>query len=42
MIEVKRCKSKSKGKLKIFTRRAILDQILIVRSLATVPEKGAC
>jgi hypothetical protein len=38
MIEVKRCKRKSKEKLK----KAILDWILIACSPAMAPEKGAC
>jgi hypothetical protein len=41
MIKVKRCKRKSKEKLKkIFTRRVILDWIWIACSPATAPEKG--
>jgi hypothetical protein len=41
--QVKRCKRKSKRKTeKKFTRRAILDWILIACSPATAPEKGAC
>jgi hypothetical protein len=42
MIKVKRCKRKSKEKLKNTNKKGILDRILIACSPATAPEKGAC
>jgi hypothetical protein len=42
MIKVKRCKRKSKEKLKNIHKEAILDWILIACSPAMAPEKGAC
>jgi hypothetical protein len=42
MIKVKRCKRKSKEKLKNNHKKAILDWILIACSPAMAPEKGAC
>jgi hypothetical protein len=42
MIKVKRCKRKSKEKVKNIHKEAILDWILIACSSAMTPEKGAC
>jgi hypothetical protein len=42
MIKVKRCKRKSKEKLKNIHKEVILDWILIACSPATALEKGAC
>jgi hypothetical protein len=42
MIKIKRCKRKSKEKLKNIHKEAILDWTLIAYSPAIAPEKGAC
>jgi hypothetical protein len=42
MIKPKRCKRKSKEKLKNIHKKVILDRILIACSSAMAPEKGAC
>jgi hypothetical protein len=42
MLKLKRCRRKSKEKLKNIQKKVILDRILIASSAATAPEKGTC